>query len=153
MVERLHFIRMLLKASGRVRIGSSKLLLPLIPERSRNPADPSCYRMRLKIWKEVSFQTRNICLSINRQGEFNLRDDSDDDDNEGEVFESFVYLAACPHPPILHIYHESRVGGLNHYTLDFGFEQKRSWPLFTFSSPARVSINWKADRICISEDE
>jgi hypothetical protein len=109
--------------------------------------------MRLKFWKDASFQTRNICLSINRLGEFNLRDDSDDDDNEDEVFESFVYLAACPHPPILHTCHESRVEGFKHYTLDFGVEQKRSWPLFTFSSPARVFVNWKVDGICILEGD
>ncbi|KAE9366571.1 hypothetical protein N431DRAFT_495030 [Stipitochalara longipes BDJ] len=95
--------------------------------------------LRLKIWKTASYQTRNICLSY------------DYPDGTANGFEPFIYLAACPHPPLLQACHESRIEGLKHYTLDFGVELKNPNGGFTFNSPPTIYINWKSDRICIND--
>ncbi|KAN0092393.1 hypothetical protein V8E51_018240 [Hyaloscypha variabilis] len=105
--------------------------------------------LRLKIWKEASNHTRNICLSFMHLGHF-FQDDYAVDGFEDSRFKAFIYEVACPHPPILHTCHESRIEGLKNYVLDFGIELKDPKGRFTFNSPPTTYINWKADRICLT---
>jgi hypothetical protein len=84
--------------------------------RTRTLLSRRCSRLRLKVWKRASFNTRNICLSVKTPGKHNAADDSGCEEIEvteedGPVaLEPSVYEVACPHPPILHTCRESLVG-------------------------------------------
>jgi len=102
--------------------------------------------LRCKIWREVCFRRRNICIWFKELGQW-----VEEGEHGPEVspFRAFMYLSDSTHPTILHVSHESRTEGLKHYTLDFGIENAH--PRFTVSCPARTYINWKADRVCVNE--
>lgn len=114
------------------------------------PAAFTCFsklppELRCKVWREASFQKRNICITIKKLGTW------DEDLLEGVWACPFAYISRSTHPAILHTSREARTEGLKYYTLDFGVSYVR--PLFTFSSPPRTYINWKADRVCITEPQ
>ncbi len=96
--------------------------------------------LRCKIWREVCFRRRNICISFKELGYWMEKDEHG---AEVSSFRAFMYFSNSAHPAILHASHESRTEGLKHYTLDFGVENAH--PRFTVSCPARTYINWKAD--------
>ena len=85
--------------------------------------------LRCKIWREVCFRRRNICISFKELGHWV---EEDEHGHEVSPFRAFMYLSDSTHPTILHASHESRTEGLKHYTLDFGVEN------FTRGSQSRV---------------
>ncbi|KAE9366566.1 hypothetical protein N431DRAFT_445287 [Stipitochalara longipes BDJ] len=102
--------------------------------------------LRFKIWKEVCFQRRNICVSMKTLGSLSQ------DDRGGQARSAIhlnIYVSRSSHPAILHTSHESRKEGLKYYKLEFG--SSYTGPLFTFSTPAQTYINWQADRLCVNE--
>jgi 2EXR family len=94
------------------------------------------------IWKQAAFVIRNICLTARcLKAPWSSDDGSDSDEADRPLKNPFIYLTACPHPPILHACHEARVESLKHSTLDFGVEAPQLQPPFELSNPARTYIH------------
>lgn len=66
----------------------------------------------------------------------------------------YHFHSYTPPPPVLSICQELRQGGLKFYSLDFGVEDFCCFSgnldeKFPFLAPAKININWNADRVCI----
>ncbi|KAH7379840.1 hypothetical protein BKA64DRAFT_749993 [Cadophora sp. MPI-SDFR-AT-0126] len=109
--------------------------------------------MRLKVWKIVANETRNIDIWVR-----NLYITPVDG---GQSFWAPYYLyTGAKVPAVLHTSHESRVEGLKHYTLDFGTQFRYPRSYHNYSYPAvevrfqpQIYINWEVDRLCLMRPE
>lgn len=92
--------------------------------------------LRLRVWEDVCYHTRNIPL-----GTVTLSSNHVDD------IYPFVYISGCPPPSILSANRESRTIGLKHYELELGneFDLGHGAKIIT---PARIYLNFESDRIC-----
>ena len=96
--------------------------------------------LRLKIWKLVCFQPRNVDIFTDNLGTIRVRDDVHFDTYK-------FYSHFCSHPAVLHVCQESREEALKHYKLEFGTSHHFS--IINVSTPPRIYVNFACDRLCL----
>lgn len=101
--------------------------------------------LRLRIWKAVSSNPRNIDLWL---GKIKLGDMMLD---ENKILAGMPAFTSTSIPPaILQCCQESREEGLKNYRLSFGLDLAFDGGLRVSMEP-RIYINWKVDRVCLMD--
>jgi hypothetical protein len=100
--------------------------------------------LRLKIWAHACHHPRNIDIFLANLGKLRIENENGISD-----FASYRYYSkySYSHPVVLRVSKESREEALRHYHLSFGTSHVFS--NVSISTPAKLYVNFAADRICL----